>query len=172
MEVHHRETQNQKTIKHGISLWDRETNRTDELDTRIVSISIYQLPTRLLEQAITICGVCIQQWMSGDHQDNTLLHQLRNQPQTSTHHRHDDWENLINKWHEGTTRYPQSRNGKGTITTQGKLRLPPKTWSKSQSRRYGVVPTTQRLHHTTIEEIELQENLTIQTLGKDWNKHF
>ena len=117
MEAHHGETQNRTTIKHGVPPTNGQTNRMNQWDTRTVSTSIHQLSARQLEWVITNCRVCIQQWLSGNHQDDTLLRQLRNQPRTSAYYTHDDLKNLISKRHEGTAWHPQSRNGNGTTTT-------------------------------------------------------
>ena len=90
MEAHCGETRNQTTIKHGFPPTNGRVDRTDEWDTRTVSASLYQLSARQLERAITISRIRIQQWLSGDDQDDTLLRQLWNQPRTSAHHTYDD----------------------------------------------------------------------------------
>ena len=76
--------------KHGFPPTNRRADRMDEWDTRTVPASLYQLSARQLERAITIGGVRIQQWLSADYQNDTLLRQLRNKPRTSAHHTYDD----------------------------------------------------------------------------------
>ena len=90
MEADNGETRNRTTIKHGFSPANRRADRTDEWDTRTISPSVYQLSARQLERAITIGGVRIQPRLSGDHQNDTLLRQLLNQPRTSAYHTYHD----------------------------------------------------------------------------------
>ena len=99
IEVHYRETWNWTKIMHGFLPTNGQTDRMNECDTRTVSTSQYQVSTRQLERAITIRRIRIQQWLSGDHQDHTLLRILRNQPRTSAYHAHYDLEDHSSKRH-------------------------------------------------------------------------
>jgi len=56
------------------------------------------------------------------------------------------------------------------MTTKRILRSTQETRSERTIRRYGVVVATQHQDHKTIKETGLEENRTIQNLGKDWDK--
>src|ERR1700760_1528634 len=76
-------------IKHSLPPANRRRNRENERDSRTILTLIHQLPTRQLERSPSHRGVCIQQWISRNNQENTVLCKLRRKSRTSANEPHD-----------------------------------------------------------------------------------
>src|ERR1700710_1194728 len=73
MERNNRKTRNRKTIKYSLSSPNGRTDRANQWDTRTVSPSIYQLPTRRLGRITPIGGICIQQRIARNNKNLNIL---------------------------------------------------------------------------------------------------
>jgi len=80
MERNHREIRKRTKTQHGFPSTDRRTDGTNQCHIRTIPTSIHQLPIGRLVWLPTTSRICIQQRISGDHQEHTLLCKLRNQP--------------------------------------------------------------------------------------------
>jgi len=95
MERNYREIRNRMKTQHGVPSTNRRTDRTEQRHIGTRPPSIYHLSTRRLVWLPTTGGICIQQWISGDHQKYTLLCKLRN-----PHRIRDDWSSDSRKTNE------------------------------------------------------------------------
>jgi len=80
MEGNYRKIMNRMKAQHGISPANRQTDRKDQCHTGTISTGIHQLPTGRLVWLPTTSRICIQQRLSGNHQEHTLFCKLRNKP--------------------------------------------------------------------------------------------
>jgi len=80
MEGNYWEIRNRTKAQHGIPPTNRRTERKDQCHTGTISTGIHQLPTGRLVWLPTTSRICIQQRISGNHQEHKLLCKLRNTP--------------------------------------------------------------------------------------------
>src|SRR5712691_10090286 len=170
MERNNQTIGNRKEAKHGFPPANGRTNGTDQLHFGTIPPSIRQLSARQLEGVPTDGRIRIQQRLSRKHSTHTIFRKLRNQPRTSGHRTPDARKKHDTGRYESITRNPAGGNDSGAITTQGLLRCTAETRSEFTIRRYGLVTTEKYTDHTTLQKIGLQENGTIQNLGKDWRE--
>jgi len=86
MERNYREIRNRTKTQHSFPSTNRQKNQTDQCHIATIATGIHQLSTRRLVWLLTTCGICIQQWISGDHKEYTILCKLGDQPRIR-----DDW---------------------------------------------------------------------------------
>jgi len=158
------------TPQHGVSPTKRRREGKNPSHIGTIPPSLHQLSTRRLVWLPTIGRICIQQWLSGDHKEHTLLCELRNQPRIQNDRSYYARKTDQTGRNDSITGVIEKRDGGCTITTKRILRSTQKTRSEPTITRYGVVVATEHQDHKTIEETGLQENQTIENLGKDWNK--
>jgi len=80
IEGNYGEIRDRTKTQHGFPSTNRRTNQTDECHIGRVSTSRHQLSTGRLRWLPTTCGICVQQRISGNHQEHQLLCKLWNQP--------------------------------------------------------------------------------------------
>jgi len=80
MEGNYGEIRNRTKTQHGIPPTNRRTDRKDECHIGTISTGIHQLPTGRLVWLPTTSRICIQQRISGNHQEPTLFCKLPNKP--------------------------------------------------------------------------------------------
>src|ERR1700709_1958129 len=73
MERNDGKTRDRKTIEYSLSSPNGRVDRANEWDTRTVSPSIYQLPTKPLGRITTTGGICIQQRITRNDKNLTIL---------------------------------------------------------------------------------------------------
>jgi len=170
MERNNKTTRNKTKIEYGISPSNRRTNGTNEFHFGTIPPSIRQLSTRQLEGAPTNGGIRIQQWISRKHLTYTLLCKLRSQPRISDHRAPNARKKHATSRHESITRYPTSGNDGRATKTEGILRCRKTTRSEFTIRRYGLAIVKKYTNDKAMQETGLQENRTLQNLGKDRGK--
>src|ERR1700761_5997824 len=121
MEGNYTEFRNRETIKHSLPSANRQTNRENERDSRTILTLIHQLPTRQLERSHSHRGVCIQQWISRNNQDNTVLCKLRKKSQTSVNEPHDHGQRNNCRKYGNSSPNITRRNEECTDKTKRKL---------------------------------------------------
>ena len=105
METNYGKIRNWTKIEESIPPTKRPSKRGNQRDTGTISVYIYQLLAGQLERTPTIGGVCIQQRISGNDQDDSILRQLRKKPPTSSDEPHD-----YRKWNFGRIYEKSSSN--------------------------------------------------------------
>jgi len=80
MERNHGEIRNRTKTQHGFPSTNRPTDRTNQCHIGTIPTSIHQLPTGRLVWLPSTSRIWIQQRISGDHQEHTLLCKLLNKP--------------------------------------------------------------------------------------------
>jgi len=170
MERNYGKIRNRTKTLYGFPSTNRWTDRTNQCHIGTIPTSIYQLSTRRLVWLLTTCGICIQQRISRNHQGHTILHKLRHQPQIRDDQLSDLRQAGETRRNHAIRCVIEKQDGGTPITTKRILRSTPKTRSEPTIRRYGVGVGTQHQDHKTIEETGLEENRTIQNLGKSWDK--
>jgi len=78
MEGNYQKIRNRIKAQHGIPPINRRTDRKDHCRTGTISTGIHQLPTGRLVWLPTTSRICIQQRLSGNQQEHSLLCKLRN----------------------------------------------------------------------------------------------
>jgi len=170
LEGNYGEIRNRTKTQYSFPSTNRRADRTDQCHIGTISKSIHQLSTRRLVWLPITCRICVQQQISGDHQKHTLLCKLRNQSRIRDDLSSDSRNANETRRNDSVTCVFKEQDGGRTITRKRIPRFPQKTRSKSTVRGYGVVVAIQHQDHKTIEKVGLQENGTIQNLGKDWDK--
>jgi len=80
IEGNHGEIRNRKETQHGFPSPNGWADRKDQCHIGTISTGIHQLSTGRLVWVATTSRICIQQRISGNDQEHTLLCKLRNQP--------------------------------------------------------------------------------------------
>jgi len=80
MEGNYGEIRNRTKAQHGIPPTNRRTDPKDQCHIGTISKGIHQLPTRRLVWLPTTSRICIQQRISGNHQEHTVFRKLQNKP--------------------------------------------------------------------------------------------
>jgi len=80
MEGNYWEIRNRKKTQHGIPPTNRQRERKEQCHIGTISMGIHQLPTGQLVWLPTTSRICIQQRISGNHQEHNLFCKLQNKP--------------------------------------------------------------------------------------------
>ena len=156
MERYYKKIRNWEKIEHGFPPANRRSEEKNKRDPRTISAFIYHLATRQVEGPSSYRGVWIQQWISGNYQDDPVLCELQKKPWASTI-QPDDYGQRNNHRKYGTSSLNiTGRNEDCTVETKRKLGSTQKTRSQLEIRWYGLVHIMQCQDYETIKEIRLQ----------------
>ena len=118
MEGNYGEIKNRTKTQHGFPSTNRQTDRTDQCHIRTIPPSLYQLSTRQLVWLPTTGRVCIQQQISRNYQEHTILCELWHQPRIRDDRSSDSRKAKETRRIDSVTWVIEERNGGSTIMTK------------------------------------------------------